>query len=85
MRYVLAVALFALAGCGSIEAYDNARSVSEVFYIFKKDNGLVSKEKVGRNPYDDNPEYKMVYCAKDGFQYWSTEAACLDAGYKPMM
>ena len=43
----------------------------------------MSDKAVGKNPYDSDPDYRMVYCARGGMQYWSTEATCLAEKGKP--
>ena len=77
MRYGFIAMVMALGGCGSLEAYDNARSFDEAFWYIKKGSNEMTKAAVGKNPYDFDPAYRMVYCARDGIQYWSTEATCL--------
>lgn len=83
MRYGLIALLLALGGCGGMEAYDNARSFDEAFWYIKKGSNQMTDEAVGKNPYDFNPQYRMVYCARDGMRYWSTEAACLEDEGEP--
>lgn len=83
MRYCLIAALFVVGGCGSVESYDSARSLSETIYFLEKHNGLLSEDAVGENPYDNDPQYKMVYCQSGNIQYWSTEAACIKSDGKP--
>ena len=83
MRYCAVVLMLALGGCGSVDVYDGARSASEAVYFFKKGSGLMSDKAVGKNPYDSDPDYRMVYCARGGMQYWSTEATCLAEKGKP--
>jgi len=79
MRYCVVALLLMLGGCGTAEVSDDARSVSEAYYMFKKSSGLVGEKALGKNPYDSNPQYRMVYCEKGGMQHWSSEAACLEA------
>lgn len=83
MRYCLVAGLMMLGGCGSMDAYDDARSVSEVIYFLERDNGLLNKDAVGENPYDNDPRYKMVYCQVGDLQYWSTVATCMESDGKP--
>ncbi len=85
MRYCLLVVLFALGGCGSVDAYDNARSASEMFYLFKANNGIPSKEAVGNNPYDNDPRYRMAYCKIGKQQHWSSVAACQEKSGEPQI
>jgi hypothetical protein len=83
MRYCVVGLLLALAGCGSLEIYEGARSAPEAFYFIKKGSNLMSDKDVGKNPYDFDPDYRMVYCARGGMQYWSTEATCVAEKGKP--
>ena len=83
MRKLTLAFVLALGGCGSIESYESARSMPEMFYHFHKESGLLSEKAVGKNPYDFDPEYRMVYCARGGMQYWSTEATCLEEKGEP--
>ncbi len=85
MRICLAIVLLALGGCGTSDAYDNARSLSEAFYHFDKNSGLKSDKAVGKNPYDNDPRYKMTYCQIGDLQHWSTVNACEEAKGKPLM
>lgn len=83
MRYLAIVAMLALEGCGTLDIYEGARSAPEAFYFIKKGSNLMSDEAVGKNPYDFDPDYRMVYCARSGMQYWSTEATCVAEKGKP--
>lgn len=84
MRFFLAMALLlTLVGCGSLEIYEDARSAPEAFYYIKKGSNLMSGEAVGKNSYDFDPDYRMVYCARGAMQYWSTEATCVAEKGKP--
>lgn len=83
MRFLAVTLLLALAGCGSLDIYDGARSASEAYYYIKKGSNMMSDEAVGKNPYDFDPDYRMVYCARGEMQYWSTEATCVAEKGKP--
>ena len=64
MRIFAVVLVLALGGCGSLDIYEGARSAPEAFYFIKKGSGQMSDEAVGKNPYDFDPDYRMVYCAR---------------------
>lgn len=83
MRYGLIALVLALGGCGSLEAYDNARSFDEALWYIRKGTNQLSEDALGKNPYDFNPAYRMIYCAKGRMQYWSTEATCLEEKGEP--
>ena len=83
MRYCAVVVMLALGGCGSLDVLEEARSIPEAFYFLDKESNLLSDETVGKNPYDFDPVYRMVYCKRGNMQYWSTEATCLAEKGKP--
>ena len=83
MRYCAVVVMLALGGCGSLGVLEEARSGPEALHFLKKESNLLSDKALGKNPYDFDPNYRMVYCARDNMQYWSTEATCLAEKGKP--
>lgn len=83
MRFCVVALLLALGGCGIVDVYDNARSAPEAFYFIKKGSNMMNEKAVGKNPYDFDPDYRMVYCERGGKRYWSTEATCAAEKGKP--
>ena len=73
MRVIL-LALFVLSGCGAMDAFENARSPAEAYYLLKKKDDDKSA-----NPYDHDPKYRPVYCTVDGAQFRATAATCTEA------
>lgn len=73
MRVLLAC-VFLLSGCGSIDAFENARSPAEAYHMLNKENGVDSV-----NPYDHDPKYAQVYCTVDKVEFRTTAAACAEA------
>ncbi len=71
---VLILAAFVLAGCGAVDALENARSPEEALYLLQKPT-----DEKAANPYDNNPKYRAVYCEVDGAQFRSTVTACAEA------
>ena len=83
MRYGFIACLLMLGGCGGVEAYDSARSLSETVYFLEKHNGLLNEDAVGDNPYDNDPDYRAAYCKIGDIQHWSTVTACLNSNGEP--
>ena len=83
MRYFAIVLILAFGGCGSLDIYEGARSAPEAFYMIKKGSEQMNDKAVGKNPYDFDPDYRMVYCARGDMQYWSNEATCVAEKGKP--
>ena len=51
--------------------------------MIKKGSEQMNDKAVGKNPYDFDPDYRMVYCARGDMQYWSNEATCVAEKGKP--
>ena len=69
--------MLAPGGRGSLDIYEGARSAPEAFYYIYKGSGRMSDKAAGKNPYDFEPDYRMVYCTRGDMQYWSNEATCV--------
>ena len=73
MRVLLAC-VFLLSGCGSNDAFENARSPAEAYHMLNKKN-----DDKAVNPYDNDPDYAQVYCTVDKIEFRTTAAACAEA------
>lgn len=71
---VFMICLISLGGCGTVDAFEKARTPSEAYYLIKKKDGDKSA-----NPYNNDPNYAPVYCTVDGVEFRSTVAACAES------